>query len=59
MLQIPSSFLAFLQLLDVTNFTRMQEMKQMNFKVANYGVHETEGESMVKEVGLSRVEIDN
>ena len=43
----------------ITDFTRMQEMKQRNVKVANYGVHETEGESMVKEVGLSRVEIDN
>ncbi|TKY71972.1 Pentatricopeptide repeat-containing protein mitochondrial [Spatholobus suberectus] len=43
----------------INDFTRMQEMKQTNVKVENSGANETEGESMVKEVGLSRVEIDN
>ncbi|RDX72194.1 Pentatricopeptide repeat-containing protein, mitochondrial, partial [Mucuna pruriens] len=43
----------------ITDFSRMQEMKQINVKVEIYGAHEPEGESMVKEVGLSRVEIDN
>ncbi|XP_061352455.1 pentatricopeptide repeat-containing protein At1g26900, mitochondrial [Gastrolobium bilobum] len=34
------------------DLVRMQEMKQTNFIVENYGVHETEGESMVKEASM-------
>ena len=43
----------------ISDLIRMQEMKQTNVVVENYGVLETVGESMVKEAGLSTVEIDN
>jgi pentatricopeptide repeat protein len=43
----------------ISDLTRMQEMKQTNVTSVNYGVHETEGENVVKETGFSRVEIDN
>jgi hypothetical protein len=37
----------------------MQELKQTNVTLVNYGVHEKEGENVIKETGFSRVEIDN
>jgi len=43
----------------ISDLTTMQEMKQTNVTLDNYRVPETEGESMVKEAGFSRVEIDN
>lgn len=42
----------------ISDLTRMQETKQTNVTLDNYRVPETEGESMVKEAGFSRVEID-
>lgn len=43
----------------ITDFIKMQEKKQTNVKVEIYGAYQSEGESMLKEVGLSKVEIDN
>ncbi|KAK7303112.1 hypothetical protein RJT34_14013 [Clitoria ternatea] len=44
----------------ITDLIKMQEMKQTIVEVENYGVNEIEAERMVvKEAGLSRVEIDN
>lgn len=42
----------------ISDLTKVQEMKQKNVTLGIYGVHETEGESTVKEAGFSRVEID-
>ncbi|PNX84162.1 hypothetical protein L195_g040216 [Trifolium pratense] len=43
----------------ISDLTSMQEMKQTNVTLVNYGVHETEEEHVVKEAAFSRVEIDN